>query len=259
MLSYEFRKQAIAEDLECSIFDEENPHSLINLVPDKIRPILYRVKDNLVKSYTTDEGELRFLVKPSESDDRLRLSFWDEYNRATRFDKKMSMARILHGVCSVERFVSRYQNDDKRLCWIFTPPASYASTIKRILMDSLDELSEILKLPNRDENGRVDHKVISSKLKVFQLMDLRNNGGIAQNVNINQKSINYNQNVNDSYINGRPIESYSLEELEKLKLKVAPEVHKLAPANVPSLSGFSDRSVPVEVIKEDSLNKKELV
>lgn len=212
-----------ADSLEGTIYDESNPTALINLVPDRVVPVLQRIKPKLPRVLFCTEAELREYVKPDERDERVRLSFWDEYNHSTRVGKKMSLSAFLHGVMSWEAWVNVFEPSDKRMMWVFCPPVSYQVAMRNILHKGTERLMEIMSLPIIDKDGKPDSKVIVNILKAFQLVDMRVKGAITQKLQIQQQSVSLNQNIHHTHptlADGRPIEAMQLEDLERLDKKL---------------------------------------
>ena len=227
-LTYRATTPVAKETLDNTIFDENNPDSLFNVIPDRIKPVLRRLGPRMARVLYSKEADLREYVQPDERDERVRLAFWDEYNHATQVGKKMSMAAILHGVMSWEAWVNVYEPNDKKMQWVFCAPVSYQVAMRNILQKGTDRLMEIMSLPIKDAKGNVDTKVVVNILKAFQLVDLRVKGAVAQKLHIQQQSVNLNHHVNSPGIHvetGKPLNPLSLshlglEELEALEKRI---------------------------------------
>ena len=203
-----------------AMFDESNPQSLVNLLPDRLVPILHRVRAKLPKTLFSPESTVRMTVKPDERDERIRLSFWDEYNNATAMNRKMGIQRLLDNVVSWEGWTTYYEPDDIKMLWIFTPPRSYAQSMKYILHLGTERLLEIMSLPIIDNRGTVDSKVVTQILKAFQLVDTRVKGAIVQRMQIDQRNLNLSATVDpkESMID---FSGMAIEDLEKLERKIS--------------------------------------
>lgn len=209
--------------LQGTIYDPENPDSLINIIPDRMKPVLLRIKDKMPRVLYCTESELRTYISPDERDERVRLAFWDEYNHSTHLGKKMSLAAFLHGTMSWEAWVTVYEPSDKKMMWVFCPPVSYATAMRNILHRGTERLMEIMNMPIVDENGKTDSKMIVNILRAFQLVDLRVKGAVAQKLHIQQQSMNVNHNINQdspNVVTGQPLEALQLEDLEKLEKRI---------------------------------------
>lgn len=216
------RKKILSEDALNSLYDEENPDSLINRIPQRLVPVFERVRNKLPRTLLADERAIRRFVVPDERDERVRLAFWDEFNASTAAGKRMSLQSFISGACSWESWVTAYEPNDKRMCWIFTPPTSYASQMRHILHRGTERLLEIMNLPMMDEeSGKVDVKVANLILRAWQLADMRVKGGVMQKLQIEQKSMNLNLNA-DSQLEGirTQVDAMDLEELESLERRI---------------------------------------
>lgn len=210
--------------LDGTIYDPNNPDSLINIIPERMRPVLMRIKDKMPRVLFQTEGELRQFILPDERDERLRLSFWDEYNHSTAHGKMMSLAAFLSGVAAWETWVTVYEPNDKKMMWIFCPPVSYQSAMRNILHKGTERLMEIMSLPILDPDGKPDSKVIVNILRAFQLVDMRVKGAVTQKLQIQQQSLNVNATITQdmpSIQSGQPVDTLQLEELEKLEKRIA--------------------------------------
>jgi len=203
-----------------TMYDTENPDSLINVIPTRVIEVLHRIRPKMPRVLHCTEHELRDYIKPDERDERIRLGFWDEYNHSTSAGKKMSLSSFLHGIMSWETWVTVYEPSDKKMMWVFCPPVSYQVAMRNILHKGTERLMEIMSLPLRDDMGKVDSKVIVNILRAFQLVDVRVKGAVTQKLQIQQQSHNINQNINmegSSLGSGVPIDTLQLEDLEKLE------------------------------------------
>lgn len=248
-LADEVKKQA--EHLEFSLFDKENPASLINMLPTRLIDVLERVRAQMPRAVFFAERDIRKIVKPDERDERLRLAFWDEYNNSTALRKKMSMNVILDQVTSYDTWTNLYEPDDTKMLWIFTPPRSYANSMKYILHLAVQRLEELMQTPFVNANGKFDAQAAALVLKAFQLVDLRVKGAIIQNINIRQQNLNLNADVTHEQLAERvesQIDQLSLEELEKLDRKldrVEKQQNRLV-ANLPA----ADQQEVIDIKKE---------
>lgn len=178
-----------------SVLNPENPASLFSVMPEEFQPLIEAIRLQFPRMCHYPERELRKYCKPDERDNRIRLSFWQEYELSTRMGKKMSIRAITDGICSKDTWKTYYLQQPKKLLWIVTQPKSYSQTMNALHAQSLERLHQILKLPIKDkQTKKPDVKVIAQMIKIFQLLDLRVKGSIMQRVEINQKSLNMNMN-----------------------------------------------------------------
>lgn len=218
------RKQKKQVEVELSVFDTSNPSSLINVVPERMIPILHRLKPRLATILYSTETDLKKYLRPDERDERVRLGFWDEYNVSTRMQKRMSMTGIYQGLISHDTWTGVYEQIDNKMLWVLSPPVSYSSAMRSILHKGTEQLYEIMCQPIKNHDGTLDHKAINAILKVFQLVDLRVKGGIAQKLDIRQQSLNLHQSINpadsNNLLNTRQLDTLQLEDLETLERRI---------------------------------------
>lgn len=185
------RSKTAAPRFSVDFFTQENPRSLINIVPGKLREALL---DPSFPRHWLDieEGVLKQKVESfvDERDSRLRLLFWDEYNAAQDEKRMILMERVFAGACSNAHFYSRVIKDQHKLVWMLTPPAPYEVSMRELLQMSLGRLREILTLPIMMKGGRPDIGLIKEIVKIHALVDNRVQGAVKQTLDINQKSLN---------------------------------------------------------------------
>lgn len=186
-------------------FDLENKKSMINLVPKYLREYAVVLPQ---KYFEMTEDELKRECFPTvvtvdgaqicEATDearRLRLSFWDEYDRACRYGEKMEMTRVTSGICGQSWFNKKFISNQKLLAWMLTPPSGYVALLSDILELSGRRLLEIVKLPlERDAKGNWDTKLMTLQKSIYERADNRLKGAIAQifNQTVDQRNLNVN-------------------------------------------------------------------
>jgi hypothetical protein len=215
------RPKLVPDEAMNALYDPENPDSLLNRVPPRLVPVLERVRNKLPRTLMLTEREIKMQCKPDERDERVRLSFWDEYNASTAAGKRMAINSIICGAVSWETWVSAYEPNNKRMLWIFTPPTSYAMQMRHILHKGTERLLEIMNLPITGDDGKVDPKVATLILKAWQLADMRIKGGIVQRMQVEQKSVNFNLNSGENIDQIRQqVNHLQLEDLESLERRI---------------------------------------
>lgn len=180
-------------------FDVENPRSMINLLPKVLRDYAVLVPQEFFEM-TEDQLKLACFDTGVAFDEarRLRLSFWDEYDRAARYDSgKMDMKNITGGICAHMYFLKKYVTNQKWLAWMLTPPTGYIAALTDIHEISLRQMLAIVQLPlERDDKGRWDVKLMNLQKSIYERADARLKGAIAQVQQISQTVDQRNVNVN---------------------------------------------------------------
>lgn len=196
------------------VWDKDDSRSVLRLAPEVIQRRMLEIPEDV---RYLDEPQLRKQIRPTATDNQLRISFWLEYDRCQReMDKQMQMTAIIRGIISEDYFYNVYIKNLTRLAWILIPPKSYTVKLSEMLELGLDQLRETLELPHIESNGKVNTKLLELKLKITAMMDMRMNGAIAQKVQIEQKNMNMNLHLRNSAdeISGL-IESKNMEELDR--------------------------------------------
>lgn len=201
-------------NLRVTFFDEGNPMSLINRVwPELVDPLIQvgHIFPNELFFY---ESQIRAFCRPEERDHRARLSFWDEYALACAKDRRMSKECVL-GDITPEIWRKVYLSNYRKLLFILHQPSNYASSMRHLLDIGIDRLKEIMEMPIL-RNGLPDHKAVANILKAFQLVDLRVKGAVVQRLQIDQRSLNVNQNF-DVKGTERELSFMGMDQLESMK------------------------------------------
>lgn len=167
------------------LWDLENPRSVINICPDVIRT---RVEDSRAKSpdyFGCEEKQLYQILRlgnelPNATDNRLRMMFWLEYDRAQAEARYIRLDNVVSGVCSKQYFTDRYLKIPSKVAWMLTPPASYVVLAQEALQFGLEQLREVLEEPHRDKTGKLDVNLIKAKLAIVTMLDTRIKGAPVQ-------------------------------------------------------------------------------
>lgn len=240
-------------------YDLNNPRSMVSLLPK----FLYdRVKLLPARFFVMTEEELAhecFGGEPNEVSRRLRLAFWEEYDRCQRYqEKEIDIARVVTGICNMTYFKKRFIADWRLLCWILQPPPLYMTDLKDIHEMSLRRLLEVAKLPiERDEKGKVDTKLIDLQQKIFAHVDMRIKGAIVQK--IDQRNLSVNVDVDPDSPEGKKIldasrpQHLSMSEVEsKIKALESKSLELQAPMRIET--DLMRETLPV--VDEDLLYSK---
>lgn len=209
-----------------SLNDPEDPTSLESFVPPKVAAAIRRFSNDLLRM---TEADLRRELKPDDMLCRLRLAFWDEYQRAHNLGEKMVTKHIVSGVCSEDYFYKWILTDQLKMRWVCQVPKDYYLSMREMLDRGLDRLRDILELDfmeikyvkvGKDQYQRqsvVNTKILSEIRAAVQMLDNRVKGAVMQKVAIQQQSLNYNINheANDEDLGALTLEQLSMLE-EKL-------------------------------------------
>ncbi len=202
--------------LSFSVFEEDNPLSLINLIDsEKVKEALFRIKTECPVMFYADDAEIQAKAKPTRLVLSLKIAFWDEYERAVQKRTSFRVSRWLTNLVDRKYFYDSILPNNMFMLYIITPPRNYELLQRQALDKSITELLAILDLPNEDADGKPNAAVINAKIKIHNLMELRVKGAIAQRFQIQQHVLSQQVPSEDKYYETLPIR-----ELERLREKV---------------------------------------
>lgn len=193
------------------IWDRSEPRSIVNLVPEKVSRAIEQLPEEM---RDLDEKTLREKVRPSATDSRLRLAFWNEYERAQGKHSKMTMSNIYGGICSKTYFIDKYITRPENVAWMICPVVSYMKAAEECLHFGMDQMREVLALPNIDAKGKVNTSLINVKKSIVQSLEMRIRGAIP----MVQKNLNINANLTDKQaaeVAGQAVAKMSMEQVQK--------------------------------------------
>jgi hypothetical protein len=204
----------VAKDL--TLWDASNPDSVVSLVPPKLgerfrlafekRPDLFGLDEKALKKKLMAEEST-----PNLTECRLRIAFWMEYDRAHSSGRRIYLNLVYGGICLAETFHA-FMGFPEKVAWLLNPPATYAKKMEEALDYGLEQLREILDLPNTDSKGRLNPKLMELKAKIVEMMDRRVKGSVVQRVE--QKNMNLHIGTTDKQV-AHAMLGTSMEEVEK--------------------------------------------
>lgn len=217
--------------------DTGDPNSLISRLPDTLREYFESVNPHY---FEKSEAELVLEVfgtsQPQDVCARFKISMWKEFHRVKGTPgKKMSTAAIYSGICTFHYFKRFIATDPGRLAFILTEPKDYHVEVEALLDLAVPEMFRIMQLPHQTntKTGLIDTALLSLKFKIFQHMEARKHGAIAQNFkhDVNQKNLNLNADITPGTAPPNINDFNSLEEIEnKIRELEKPRVRELPPA-----------------------------
>ena len=179
-----------AFELSFEVMSEtESPRALINIVPFPVKEAIGRVDPSLL---TMREKDLKKLVKPSASVNRLRNSFWSEYHRAQALNKNhMNMNNVWGGVCSDAYFYRTVLKDPLMMAWVLSPPTEYMIGMSTALNDFMEQVSEAAAEGRIvDENGKIDSQALAAAVKTLEFLHSVVKGPIVQRIESRSMNVN---------------------------------------------------------------------
>ena len=172
--------------------DRTDPNSIISKIQGatKIEEALARVF--VSKEYSELRSEREFKVafgsdKNFKTLKHIRFAFWNEYNYSVDNNKKMSINRLIGGVCRSTDFYN-YIKDDLYLTFILTAPTSIQLVQQELIQIGYEQMEEILNIPTIDDDGRVNTNLIKEKVKILENLENRRWGGVVHRAQIHNKT-----------------------------------------------------------------------
>lgn len=170
----------------------KDARALVNVLPEKLRRAIDRLPDDLLTKSEDELHQLNFALESADStSNKLRISFWDEYERVLR-EKEMMMEieRVVKGICSISYFERIFCSNVNRLAWLIHAPSEYKMDLRDLHSLGIKALRKIMTLPPTNPDGSPNTKLIEAQNKIFQHVDMRIEGAIIQR--IDQRNVNVN-------------------------------------------------------------------
>lgn len=211
--------------------DPANPHSLRSLFDAQATEIVAAIEAALKSEYKdcfllTEKPLKKELVRLSsthldETDHRIRLNFWREYDMNLATGGRISAKKICAGVMSFQHFV-KYLSFPRNVAWMLCPPVNYDTFIQEGLHFGLERMREYLALdPVNPTTGKLDIRLMELQMKITAMLDMRKHGAFTQKI----ENKNLNLNVNPQQL-PHQVEALTMEQMQKrlleLKQKQAP-------------------------------------
>jgi hypothetical protein len=126
-----------------------------------------------------------------ESLKTLRMTLWEEYNRAVSNRTLMYLDRVVRGVLSPNGFYTHVCAIPLRLAYILCPPPDYHTVLGGLHAVALERLRAILELPLTQDVYNKEGEVVGSRvntaaatviLRAYQMLDTRLKGSVVQRV-----------------------------------------------------------------------------
>lgn len=243
------------DELNFADFDDSDPNSLINMVPDVLKraiqevPVMYyEMAEDELSLHCFGEDEKNRPKQPDSTSERLRIAFWDEYDRASRYRERMEIRRICQGTCSEVYFVRKFIQDVQKLAYILHPPISYQINLKDLHELSLRGMRQILSMPIKDDKDRPNTRLMDIQFKIHQHVDMRLKGAIIQR--IDQRNLNLNMNAD--------VPQTTVEEISKVTQLSMSEIDKrIASLQAESKTLLTPAQVKVDLLKDAGVTELE--
>ena len=164
----------------------DRPDSLLELIPDKA----FTEQAELIPNDFLNMTERQLLEQcpsgtPGRVERRVRILFWDEYERAATDLTPMDLNAVVagSGARNWPSLAEHISSHPALFAWFLAPPASYKVQMKEAVDLGLSRLLDILEVPIMDpETGAFRPAVAALILQAFKLVDIRVNGMPTQRI-----------------------------------------------------------------------------
>lgn len=179
------------------LFNPESPASLSRCLPQDVCARMMDLLSNEITlcSLLQDEDDLLYELRakhnyePTVNDYRVRFLFWNEYESAwLDGGREMILSNVHSLVCNQKTFNSMFLKQAKRVAFLVCRPAGYQAATRETLLHGMKHLRRILDLPEYDEKGSLNVRLLNLKAKIVAMVDMRVNGAPTQNI----KQLNVN-------------------------------------------------------------------
>jgi hypothetical protein len=186
------------------VIDAADPNSLAMVLPvelaDRVRALPHQL-------LVLDEQTLTTLIDPSLQQKRVKIQFWDEYEKALREARSVMLSNICFGVCTKE-YLMEFTINVKCLAWLVSPRPSYKLRVAELIDRGMDCLERVFDLPT---DGEKAVSVLRLQMDALKMLDMRKHGGYTQRAEIKTQEIPVHGGANET----APLGEGSIEELEK--------------------------------------------
>lgn len=191
------------------VFDLDNERSVLRLVTTALREAIL----NLPEEYRNkSEREFYLEYRPGAMENRLRLSFWREYEAAQETMTGINVIKIYAGLCTKEYFYQKAIKNPVILGWMLIPPTGYAVLIEEALGFGVQRLREIMELPLFNSKGEVNVKLCDTIIRATAMLDMRIRGAYVQKSEVRQLNFNMHADAKDM---DKAVLASNMDEIEK--------------------------------------------
>lgn len=161
----------------------DRPESVLEVLPEEIAKAALALPEDMF-AFPVEELEKQAGV--TRQDRRVRIQFWEEYERAHRSAVQMDLNTVVKGtgLPAWEMYWSKIASMPVLLAWLLSPPPAYRLQMQEGHELGLNAIVEILSLPllRKDKDGNDVPNIALGllKLQAFKAIDARLHGAITQ-------------------------------------------------------------------------------
>jgi hypothetical protein len=244
-----------------SLFDSDDPFSIVNLVPPRWSRAIKALPD---KYFFMAESDLRreacYINGPNEERrydkdalrvlNLLRIGFWNEYNRALACKERISIEAVMQGVTYTDFLYRIVLASKPKLAYIVRPPMDLVKMQEEALHESIRMLRNIISdyskeetlfitttsMGKPDKSGKRQEKVtkklntqaVAELRKITETLSTRVQGAIIQKVAIAAQQVPAPQALAPAQVSGtEPDDIAQLEEANKQLARINRTLEKV--------------------------------
>lgn len=170
---------------------------LVDIVESE--PVQYAVKHCTPRLAEFTEGEIVEQARPTNIDQLLRVSFWEEVNAAADEHRKVNQANIYRGICSVGYWNRVVRELDWKMTYVLMPIKSYNQMNKLLIHKGQQAMLDILNadpyLGKQGKMRKLDARIAKVQLDAYKLVVERMFGRAVER---SQKHITHNDEKPDT-------------------------------------------------------------
>jgi hypothetical protein len=231
------------EGEEIVLHEDGNPWSVSNMLTGKAHEKFNEIP---AQYFGMQENHLHALAKPSELDEQLRLSFWDEYFICIDAKKTIDLKKVYGKLCTRDYFYKTVLDVPSKFAFILQPPQQYTYRMRSLLNLGHKRLRQVLEMPLKDGKNVPNVKLISEIVKIVVMLENRVHGSVVQKIDVKQQSKSLNVNVNQN--SNANINDKEVDELARIEREIA-QLEKVALPPASDEPSFIDVK-PIEQSKE---------
>lgn len=193
-----------------SLRDKKDPKSIINLAPSWLSNNLATIPDEVLM---LSEDELRKKANPYPREEKLRISFWQEYYRVANSSRPQSLniSNICGGICDNRTFQVLVKNS-YMLAFILTAPPEVNNSLEELLQLGFKRSREIMVKSAFDEHGVFNKYLADAQFKIYMDAMNRRRGPVAAKIEATGKNLHLHKHQQVPLPEAPPTTNFDIEE-----------------------------------------------
>ncbi|MFN3454033.1 MAG: hypothetical protein ACK41T_03670 [Pseudobdellovibrio sp.] len=162
-------------------------------MPSWFSKILEVIPDEV---FMLTEDDLRKRCNPTAREEKLRVSFWQEYYRVSQSKKiqQINISNVCGGICDNRTFQALIRNSFT-LAFVLMAPPEINTSLEDILLLGIQRMRDIMKLPPVDKDGCFDKGIADIQLKIYQDALNRRRGPVKNTHELASKSMHLHKHL----------------------------------------------------------------